>query len=38
MLTPEQIDFYYDRPVEFFEDILQVKLTKQQIKILKNVQ
>lgn len=37
MLSAEAIDFYYDHPVEFFEDILRVKLTGQQEEILNKI-
>ncbi len=37
MLPKEAINFYYDHPVEFFEDILRVKLTSQQKEILVTV-
>jgi len=35
VLTKEQINYYFDHPVEFFEDILQVIPTKQQKEVAK---
>lgn len=37
MLTEEQIDFYIDHPVEFFEDILQKQPDELQKKILNEI-
>lgn len=37
VLTEEQINYYYDHPVEFFEDILKKTPTSQQIKILNKI-